>query len=74
LNPVAAFHLGNGASVSQNNVNFLANPSPRGLKESCGIMVNYVYTTTWLSQVRRSFRWFDRMEIKGLFSRRPFRG
>jgi malonyl-CoA decarboxylase len=74
LNPVAAFHLGNGASVSQGNVNFLANPSRRGLKESCGIMVNYVYTTTWLSQFRRSFRWFDRMEIKGLFSRRPFRG
>ena len=70
LNPVAAFHLGNGATVSEKNINFLANPSTRGLRESCGIMVNYIYTSNWLSQVRRSLRWFDRMEIKGLFGRR----
>jgi len=67
LNPVASFHLGNGATVSQRNINFLANPSEKGLKESCGIMVNYIYTFNWLSQVRRSFRLFDRVEIKGLF-------
>jgi malonyl-CoA decarboxylase len=67
LNPVANFHLGNGAAVSAKNINFLANPSPRGLKESCGIMVNYIYTFHWLGQIRRSFRWFDKMEIKGLF-------
>jgi hypothetical protein len=67
LNPVANFHLGNGATVSIRNINFLANPSDRGLKESCGIMVNYIYTFNWLSQIRRSFRLFDRMEIKGLF-------
>jgi hypothetical protein len=70
LNPVASFHLGNGASVSPKNVNFLANPSSRGLKESCGIMVNYIYTSSWLSQIRRSIRWFDRLEIRGIFSRR----
>jgi len=70
LNPVANFHLENGATVSQRNVNFFANPSGRGLKESCGIMVNYIYTSDWLSQIRRSFRWFDKMEIKGIFSRR----
>jgi hypothetical protein len=67
LNPVANFHLGNGATVSARNINFLANPSEKGLKESCGIMVNYIYTVNWLSQVRRSFRWFDRVEIKGFF-------
>jgi len=59
LNPVANFHLENGASVSQKNVNFLANPSSKGLKESCSIMVNYIYTSSWLSQIRRSFRLFD---------------
>lgn len=69
LNPVAGFHMGNGATVSSKNVNFLANPSSRGLKESCGIMVNYIYTPSWLSQIRRSFRWFDKLEIKGIFSR-----
>lgn len=69
LNPVAGFHLGNGATVSVRNVNFLANPSSRGLKESCGMMVNYIYTSSWLSQIRRSLRRFEMVEIKGLFSR-----
>jgi len=69
LNPVTNFHLANGATVSQKNVNFLANPSSKGLTESCGIMVNYIYTSSWLSQIRRSFRWFDKLEIKGIFSR-----
>ena len=70
LNPVTNFHLANGASVSQKNVNFLANPSSKGLSESCGIMVNYIYTSSWLSQIQRSFRWFDRLEVRGIFSRR----
>jgi hypothetical protein len=71
LNPVANFHLGNGASVLQKNVNFLANPSSKGLKDSCGIMVNYIYTPSWLNQIRKSFRRFGAMEIKGIFSRHP---
>ena len=48
LNPVAAFHLGNGARASRANVNFGANRSERGLRESCGLMVNYVYSITRL--------------------------
>ncbi len=71
LDPVAGFHLANGAAVSERNVHFLANPSPKGLRESCGVMVNYIYTSGWLGQIRRSFAWFDRFEIKGLFSRNP---
>lgn len=69
LDPVTNFHLGVGATVSAKNVNFLANPSEKGLRESCGMMVNYVYSSNWLSQIRRSLRWFDRLEIRGLFSR-----
>lgn len=69
LNPVAGFHLGNGATVEPRNVHFLANPSTRGLQESCGIMVNYIYTATWLGQLRRSLGWFNRLEIRGMFSR-----
>ncbi|MBN1102880.1 MAG: malonyl-CoA decarboxylase family protein, partial [Deltaproteobacteria bacterium] len=69
LNPVANFHLENGASVSRKNVNFLGNPSLRGLQDSCGIMVNYIYTAGWLSQIRGSFRWLERMEMRGMFSR-----
>lgn len=70
LNPVANFHLGNGATVNQRNVNFLGNPTPRGLKDSCGLMVNYVYTSTWLSQIRRSFRWLDKTDFHNLLSGR----
>ena len=38
---VARFHLGNGAVLEQ--INWLANPGKRGLKESFGLMVNYLY-------------------------------
>jgi hypothetical protein len=56
VNPVANFHIGNGATVSPRNVNFAANRSPRGLKESCGMMVNYVYSRTWLQQIGRTMQ------------------
>ena len=56
LNPVAGFHLGNGASVSRGNVNFSANTSPRGLSESCGLMVNYVYSQRALTPIGRAVR------------------
>ena len=41
LDPVAAFHLRNGAELL--NLNWGANTSTRGLRESAGIMVNYNY-------------------------------
>jgi malonyl-CoA decarboxylase len=69
LDPVAGFHLGNGATVSLKNINFLANSSPKGLRESCGMMVNYVYTSNWLSQITRSLRRLEGLEIRGLFGR-----
>ncbi len=40
-NPVAHFHLSNGARVEQ--LNWLADTSPKGLAQSCGVMVNYLY-------------------------------
>ena len=39
--PVARFHLGNGASLHA--INWAADLSERGLKQSAGIMVNYLY-------------------------------
>ena len=39
--PVARFHLGNGARLER--VNWLGNIAPRGIGESYGIMVNYLY-------------------------------
>jgi len=56
LNPVAGFHLGNGARVARSNVNFAANTSRRGLEESCGLMVNYVYSQRALLPIGRAVR------------------
>ncbi|MGE0357852.1 MAG: malonyl-CoA decarboxylase [Burkholderiales bacterium] len=41
LDPVARFHLGNGARLER--INWLADTSPKGLRQSLGMMVNYVY-------------------------------
>jgi malonyl-CoA decarboxylase len=41
LDPVARFHLGNGARLEQLNV--LADLSEKGLAQSHGLMVNYLY-------------------------------
>jgi hypothetical protein len=56
LNPVANFHMHNGAGASFENINFGANRSERGFEESCGMMVNYLYTKSWLQQVGRTMR------------------
>jgi len=56
LNPVAGFHLGNGARVARANINFGANTSSRGLEESCGLMVNYVYSQRALAPIGRAVR------------------
>jgi len=39
--PVAHFHLSNGARIER--VNWRADTSAKGLRESCGLMVNYLY-------------------------------
>jgi malonyl-CoA decarboxylase len=39
--PVARFHLGNGAQVER--INYLGDRSAKGLAESAGLMVNYQY-------------------------------
>ncbi|HEX7528023.1 MAG TPA: malonyl-CoA decarboxylase family protein, partial [Thermoanaerobaculia bacterium] len=49
LDPVARFHLGNGALLEQ--INWLGNLSPKGLAESAGFMVNYIYD---LSRIERN--------------------
>jgi malonyl-CoA decarboxylase len=41
IDPVARFHLGNGARIER--INWLADISPRGIKQSAGLMVNYLY-------------------------------
>lgn len=41
LDPVGRFHLGNGASVER--INWNADLSRKGLRQSAGMMVNYLY-------------------------------
>jgi malonyl-CoA decarboxylase len=41
VDPVARFHLGNGARLER--INWMADQSARGLAQSFGMMVNYVY-------------------------------
>jgi malonyl-CoA decarboxylase len=41
LDPVARFHLGNGARLER--LNFLGDVSDKGLSQSRGLMVNYLY-------------------------------
>ena len=41
LDPVANFHLTNGARLE--GLNWLADTSAKGLRESAGMMVNYLY-------------------------------
>ena len=41
IDPVARFHLGNGAALER--INWQADCSPTGLSRSAGIMVNYAY-------------------------------
>ncbi len=41
LDPVAHFHLSNGARMER--LNWLGDRSPKGLRQSCGMMINYRY-------------------------------
>jgi malonyl-CoA decarboxylase len=41
IDPVARFHLGNGARLER--INWLGNTAARGMRESYGVMVNYLY-------------------------------
>lgn len=53
LDPVARFHLGNGASVHQ--VHARADTSPNGLRQSAGVMVNYLYDLSKVTQNHERF-------------------
>jgi malonyl-CoA decarboxylase len=50
VDPVARFHLGNGARVER--LNWAGDPSAKGLKQSYGLMVNYLYDLKRLDKHR----------------------
>lgn len=53
VDPVARFHLGNGARLEQ--INWLGDRSAKGLRESATIMVNYLYD---LDEIERNHEAF----------------
>jgi malonyl-CoA decarboxylase len=53
IDPVARFHLGNGARLER--IDWLGDTSPKGLSESAGLMVNYLYD---LDQIERNHEAF----------------
>jgi malonyl-CoA decarboxylase len=59
LDPVARFHLGNGARIER--INFLADASAKGFRQSCGLMVNYLYDPDEIEQNVEAFVGEDRV-------------
>jgi len=52
-NPVAKFHLGNGAQLQQ--INWASDLSRKGLRQSAGIMVNYLYDLSTVEENHERF-------------------
>lgn len=55
VDPVARFHLSNGAQIER--INWMGDTSSKGLKQSCGMMVNYLYK---LSDIEKNHERFAR--------------
>jgi malonyl-CoA decarboxylase len=53
LDPVARFHLGNGARIER--LNWLADGSSRRLKQSAGMMANYLYHPAEIEQNHEAY-------------------
>lgn len=53
LNPVARFHLGNGAELHR--INWLGDISSKGLKQAAGLMVNYLYVLDDIEQNHENY-------------------
>lgn len=53
LDPVARFHLGNGARLER--LNWLADISPNGLAQSGGLMVNYLYDIPHIEEYHEAY-------------------
>ena len=51
--PVARFHLGNGASIER--IDWMADLSRKGIRESHGLMVNYLYDLTRIEVNHEAF-------------------
>lgn len=53
VDPVARFHLGNGARLEQ--LNWMGDSSEKGLRQSAGMMVNYLYDLHAIEELHERF-------------------
>src|SRR5215213_9618809 len=53
LDPLARFHLGNGARLER--LNFLGDTSTKGMREAAGLMVNYLYDLRFIEANHEAF-------------------
>lgn len=63
FDPVARFHLGNGARLER--LNWLADTSKRGLQQSAGMMVNYLYRLDQVEENHEAFVRDRRVVVSG---------
>lgn len=54
VDPVAHFHLSNGARIER--LNWLADPSSKGLAQSAGMMINYLYKLSEIEVNHEAYR------------------
>ncbi len=68
LDPVAHFHLSNGARMER--LNWLADTSPKGMRESAGMMINYLYKLADIEANHEAYTGQNRVtasaQVKGL--------
>jgi len=67
LDPVARFHLGNGARLER--LNFLGDTSPKGIKQSYGLMVNYLYDLSAIEKNHETYANLGTVAASGAVNR-----
>jgi malonyl-CoA decarboxylase len=63
LDSVARFHLDNGARIER--LNWLADTSEKGIEQSAGIMVNYVYDPGDIERNHEAYRLHGKVALSG---------
>jgi malonyl-CoA decarboxylase len=67
LDPVARFHLGNGAHIAR--LNWLGDTSPNGLRQSAGLLVNYAYDLKSVEENHEAFVNTGHVEVSPEFQK-----
>ena len=65
MDPVAHFHLSNGASMER--INWLADTSSKGFRQSAGMMINYLYKTSRIEKNHEAYSSEGKIRKSGAF-------